>query len=176
MRIHKTCSLSSRNSLISHSCTSRAAPTMRTITLLWVLLGCLVWISCITTCNAQGGGREESGEEQTSLGAVAPRSYDHVFQLVKPDPTHTKLEINYEGAEILNSITQKVMLISPPFYSFPLLSIHFPSFLFISPPFYSFPFLFPSSFPFFFSLSSFPFLLFPFFFSLSPFLLLSLYR
>jgi len=33
---------------------------------------------------------------------------NNVFQLVKPDPTHTNLEIVAEGLERLNSISQKV--------------------------------------------------------------------
>lgn len=37
---------------------------------------------------------------------------EHVFQLVQPDPSHTKLEINLDGIEILNGISQKVAVVA----------------------------------------------------------------
>jgi hypothetical protein len=40
--------------------------------------------------------------------AASPQEHA-VFQLVKPDSTHTKLEIIQEGLDILNKISQKVL-------------------------------------------------------------------
>lgn len=74
-----------------------------------VFLISLLFISAFAGDNINNIKNNNKNDKSSENTIINQNNNINVFQLVKPDPTHTNIEVVPEGLDRLNSISQKVI-------------------------------------------------------------------